>query len=314
MTARRWADCIRKVFPPTQCDQAAWYGPYAKDWAPHGTYAGLYGRTISFFLQLHDVTGETEYLDFARQVARESLSKLYYRGLIRGHACKPYYEAIDGVGYLLVALLELDAAVGKTTNTVGKDIRTESPGAPSSLGELVCSDRLHAVWPAQENHIMHPRTVANILLVLLMMETSIVRTVMADEQDVEFLLDGVQEIAAPGVPGPLSVFGEKAFAVVAAGPDTARQPVVAAGRMGAGRVVAFGHTGYLGNHKLYETGQTGCLMVNAVRWAAGQKSHSAGSPKVGVFHQPGTLKYLKTQNLNAVAPGRPPMARQDRVL
>ena len=112
-TARRWADGIRAVFPPTQCDQDAWYGPYAKDWAPHGTYAGLYGRTISFFLQLHDVTGEAEYLDFARRVARESLSKLYYRGLIRGHACKPYYEAIDGVGYLLLALLELDAAVGK---------------------------------------------------------------------------------------------------------------------------------------------------------------------------------------------------------
>jgi hypothetical protein len=110
-TARRWADAIREVFPPTQCDENAWYGPYSKDWAPHGTYAGLYGRTISFFLELHEITGEAEYLDFARRVAQESLSKLYYEGLIRGHACKPYYEAIDGVGYLLVGLLELDAAL-----------------------------------------------------------------------------------------------------------------------------------------------------------------------------------------------------------
>ena len=109
-TARRWADGIRAVFPPTRCDQNAWYGPYAKDWAPHGTYAGLYGRTISFFLRLHDLTGDDQYLDFARQVARESLSKLYYQGLIRGHACKPYYESVDGVGYLLLALLELHAA------------------------------------------------------------------------------------------------------------------------------------------------------------------------------------------------------------
>ena len=111
--ARRWADSIRAVFPPRQCDLKAWYGPYAKDWAPHGTYAGLYGRTISFFLELNEITGEAEYLGFARQVARESLSKLYYQGLIRGHACKPYYESIDGVGYLLLALLELDAAEGK---------------------------------------------------------------------------------------------------------------------------------------------------------------------------------------------------------
>ena len=60
---------------------------------------------------MHEITGEAEYLDFARRVAREGLSKLYYEGLIRGHACKPYYEAVDGVGYLLVGLLELDAAL-----------------------------------------------------------------------------------------------------------------------------------------------------------------------------------------------------------
>ena len=36
------------------------------------------------------------------------------QGLIRGHACKPYYESIDGVGYLLYALLQLDQAVTDT--------------------------------------------------------------------------------------------------------------------------------------------------------------------------------------------------------
>ena len=112
--AERWADCIRRVFPPRTCQENTWYGPYARDWAPHGTYAGLYGRTLSFFLHMHRITGDAEYLQFARQFAREALSKLYYQGLIRGHACKPYYESIDGVGYLLYALLQLEQAVSDT--------------------------------------------------------------------------------------------------------------------------------------------------------------------------------------------------------
>jgi hypothetical protein len=106
--ARRWAACIQRVFPPRACDRATWYAEYANNWAPHGTYAGLYGRTISFFLHLHRITGQDEYRDFARQVAREAVSRLYYKGLLRGHPCKPYYESIDGVGYLLVGLLQLD--------------------------------------------------------------------------------------------------------------------------------------------------------------------------------------------------------------
>ena len=44
-------------------------------------------------------------------VANEAVAKLWYQGLLRGHPCKPYYEAADGVGYLLYALLQLDQAV-----------------------------------------------------------------------------------------------------------------------------------------------------------------------------------------------------------
>ena len=153
-----------------------------------------------------------------------------------------------------------------------------------------------------ENQMKSPRSiVAYSILLILAITIVAVHPVLANEKDVAFLLEGVDEIAAPGVPGPLCVFGEKAFAVVAAGPDTARQPVVAAGPMGAGRVVAFGHTGYLGSGKLYETGQTGRLIINAVHWAAGQHDRAAGSPKIGVYGQPGTLDYLKAQKLNAVA-------------
>jgi hypothetical protein len=109
--ARRWADCIRRAWPPRECSPNAWYRDYSRHWAPHGTYAGLYGRTLSFLLHLHALTEDAEYLDLARDVAKESVSKLLYRGLFRGHPAKPTYEATDGVGYLLVALLQLDAAL-----------------------------------------------------------------------------------------------------------------------------------------------------------------------------------------------------------
>ena len=65
-------------------------------------------------LHVHALTGSDEYRLFARQVANEAVSKLYYNGLLRGHPCKPYYEAVDGVGYLLYALVQLDQALQGT--------------------------------------------------------------------------------------------------------------------------------------------------------------------------------------------------------
>ena len=56
---------------------------------------------------MHMLTGDDEYFTFARTVDNEAIAKLYYRGLLRGHPCKPYYEAVDGVGFLLRALIQL---------------------------------------------------------------------------------------------------------------------------------------------------------------------------------------------------------------
>jgi len=65
-----------------------------------------------------------------------------------------------------------------------------------------------------------------------------------DDKDVAFLLDGVGRIAAPGAPGPLCVFGDKAMPVVTGkSGENLREAVVAATRLGAGRAVAFGHDG-----------------------------------------------------------------------
>ena len=80
------------------------------------------------------------------------------------------------------------------------------------------------------------------------------------------LLAGVTEIASPGVPGPLVVFGDRAEVVVAAKQGKYLEPVVASAYFGEGRVVAFGHGGYFGEGSM-TVGQTRQLLVNAVRWA-----------------------------------------------
>ncbi|MHC4449413.1 MAG: M60 family metallopeptidase [Planctomycetota bacterium] len=76
------------------------------------------------------------------------------------------------------------------------------------------------------------------------------------------------EIAAPGVPGPLCVFGEDAFVAAVGGDGKLAAPVVAAGKLGKGRVVAFGHGGYLQKGAL-AVGNTEALVRRMVEWAGG---------------------------------------------
>ena len=91
---------------------------------------------------------------------------------------------------------------------------------------------------------------------------------VADDADLKSLLDGVREISAPGVPGALCCFGDEAFPVVVGNASgKIKAPVVAAARLGEGRIVALGHNGYFGQGAL-DTADTGRLMLNAVRWLA----------------------------------------------
>ena len=114
--------------------------------------------------------------------------------------------------------------------------------------------------------------------------------------DVAKLLDGVSEIAAPGVPGPLCVFGEKAFSVVAGKVGKQQAAVVAATRLGSGRVVAFGHTGYLRKQSL-EIADTGRLMLNAARWVSeGSKRNDL---RVGVRKNKGLVEFLRGHGVKA---------------
>jgi hypothetical protein len=131
-TAERFARWISQELPPRRCETNTCYRGYAESYASQGTYAGLYGQTISFFIQMHLLTGKSEYLRTARIVADEAITRLNHRGLFRGHPAKPYYEAMDGVGQLLFALLQLDrvlvnppqAVAAKTVPLRGDNVAT----------------------------------------------------------------------------------------------------------------------------------------------------------------------------------------------
>ena len=64
---------------------------------------------ISFLLSLAGLTGDTSYRETAQQVADEAIEHLWAGRIFRGFPGKDYYEAVDGVGYLVQALTELEA-------------------------------------------------------------------------------------------------------------------------------------------------------------------------------------------------------------
>jgi hypothetical protein len=83
------------------------------------------------------------------------------------------------------------------------------------------------------------------------------------------LLADVSDVAAPGTPSPLAVWGTEAEVVVVGNAGRGlKAPAIAAGTIGRGRFVALPHNGYFGAGAL-EKGQTGHFLVNAVKWAAG---------------------------------------------
>ena len=115
----------------------------------------------------------------------------------------------------------------------------------------------------------------------------------AQDADQVALRRGVSEIAAPGLPGPVAVFGPRAFAVIVGGAGKGiAAPVVAAGRLGAGRVVAFGHPGYLEKDAL-ATADTGTLVLNAVHWLA----RPGRAIRVGVRGRPELMAFLRAHQV-----------------
>ena len=119
----------------------------------------------------------------------------------------------------------------------------------------------------------------------------------AEANDLDALLAGVNEIARPGAPGPLCVYGPGSFPVVVGAANGVRVPVAAAGRLGAGRVVALGHDGYFRGPAL-GTADTARFVMNALRWAGG--GDAAGGPRIGVFGTPDLRGWLAERGHDAV--------------
>jgi hypothetical protein len=143
---------------------------------------------------------------------------------------------------------------------------------------------------------MSPRQIAVVVAVSVFLGPVAIIPGEGAPADLDSLLEGVTQISAPGAPGVVCVFGDAAFAVVTGSLQGAVQaPVVAAARLGTGRIVALGHNGYFGRESL-DTGDTARLMLNAVRWLAGETQ-----PRVAVQDLPDLLALLQQQGIAAEA-------------
>lgn len=128
-TAERFARWIAET-PPGTCEthEDAWYHDYSTGPGGAGTYAGKYGRAVSFLLTMFVATGDNGYLKRARKLADEAAEKLFDNGVFRGHPAKPYYESIDGVGYLLYALLQLECVLEHPESVLAQKAITINDG------------------------------------------------------------------------------------------------------------------------------------------------------------------------------------------
>ncbi|HLV81660.1 MAG TPA: M60 family metallopeptidase, partial [Chthonomonadaceae bacterium] len=86
-------------------------------------------------------------------------------------------------------------------------------------------------------------------------------------QDRADLLEGVQEVVAPGgIPGDLVVFGDQALVVLTGKRGGERLPLIAAGRYGQGRAVAVGHEAFFGS-TAFKIPDNVRLVDNIAQWA-----------------------------------------------
>lgn len=145
-------------------------------------------------------------------------------------------------------------------------------------------------------HIMQNRYSTKTTLTVLGLAGGLNIPAHADAVALRVLTQGVTQIAAPGLPGALAAFGDKAFPVVVGKASKAAvEPVVAATYAGAGRVVAFGHDGYFNPATLNQL-DTGHFMLSAIRWAAAR-----GDDHVLVCDEPQLVDWLGKHGVGAVA-------------
>ncbi len=142
------------------------------------------------------------------------------------------------------------------------------------------------------------------VIVLALLAASQLSASPAHEADRAALLKGVSEISTNGTPGGLSAFGPDAFAVVAGKESpSALLPVAAAARWDKGRIVAFGHDGFL---RTPDESDNGALLANIARWASGD----VAKPKIGVVREPILAAHLIANGFEVTTLESPDWASQ----
>jgi len=89
---RRWVGAIRASLPAR---------------GGRGGYAEHYGRCIHFLLGCEPVIPEDDCRSLARELADDAVLRLFAGGMFRSHPGEDRCDAVDGVGYLALALLWL---------------------------------------------------------------------------------------------------------------------------------------------------------------------------------------------------------------
>lgn len=93
---RRWAEAIREETPAR---------------GGRGAYAEQYGRAIHFLLHGAEALGDETLRRQARRLAEEAGHVLLGDGMFRGHPGEERCDAVDGVGFLVLALAYLQTGV-----------------------------------------------------------------------------------------------------------------------------------------------------------------------------------------------------------
>lgn len=109
----------------------------------------------------------------------------------------------------------------------------------------------------------------------------------------EKLLVGVGAVPKYGAPGPVAIWGNFAFPVLAAVEGgKAEMALAAAAGFGKGKVLLFGHNSYIDGRNA-GSGSVGTLLVNAVKWVGGKDK-----PRIGV-HGSNLATFLDSKGFRA---------------
>ena len=92
----RWVGVVKKHPAPTSA------------LAGRGAYAELFGRAIHFLTDAGQTFNKPEYTAEARKLAEAAIKTLFEYGMFRSHASEDRYDAVDGTGFLLLALIYLE--------------------------------------------------------------------------------------------------------------------------------------------------------------------------------------------------------------